>query len=107
MYTYGDCVVYRKTKHKSRPARRATKVHPTPKGETYTYSIDKYCRVVDVDRDGQVTLLTRRSGHITVDVNNPRLRRARWWERWLRAKLFPAWPPPGADTQTDRNAGQP
>jgi hypothetical protein len=92
-YSSGDCVVYRKIKRKSRPARRARNVQPSPKGETYAYEIDKYCRVLEVDREGNVVLLTRRSGPLTVAASDPNLRKAKWWERRFRIGLFPPWPP--------------
>lgn len=92
-YERGDWVVYRKTKQKNRPARRARNIHPAPKGDTYTYDIDKYCRVVGCDPAGQLILLTRRSGYVTIAPTDSRLRRAAWWERLFRARLFPSWPP--------------
>jgi hypothetical protein len=98
-YARGDCVIYRKTKQKSRPARRARNIHLAPKGETYTYDIDKYCCILELNEEGDAVLLTRRGGRLTVAVSNSRLRPARWWERILRAQLFPSWPPQDPNKQ--------
>jgi hypothetical protein len=100
-YGYGDRVVYRKSKQKTRPARRAKHIYASPKADTYSYEIDKYCRVLEPELDGRVVLLTRRSGTLTIAATDPRLRRARWWECFFRAGLFPSWPP--SDPPTSRN----
>ena len=101
----GDRVIYTRDKYSNRPGPRAKNVAPTPHGETYAYQVDKYWVVTNVTPDGGVVLLTRRGKTHTVDMQDPRLRRANWWERLFYAGRFPqidsppAEAPPGTATQ--------
>jgi hypothetical protein len=52
------------------------------------YSVDKYW-IVTEQRDGQITLLSRRGKLHLVDANDPRLRPASWWERLIYRDRFP------------------
>jgi len=47
----GDWVIYRKQKISASPGRRAQHTNPSPKGETYTYVVDKYWVVDEVGED--------------------------------------------------------
>lgn len=86
----GDPVVYRVCKTSTDPGPRAQKVHPAQHGDWYSYQVDKYWAVSEVLSDGSLTLVTRRGKQHTVPVDDPRLRPARWWERWLYRDRFPA-----------------
>ncbi|QDS90380.1 hypothetical protein EC9_45880 [Rosistilla ulvae] len=84
----GDWVIYRKQKSSTSPGARATDVHPTAGGDTYHYLVDKFW-VVDEVLDGQqVRLRTRRGKQNTITADDPRLRRASWWERLLYRSRF-------------------
>jgi hypothetical protein len=85
----GDPVVYQLSKVSTDPGPRARDVHPAEFGETYRYLVDKYWKVADVLPDGQVVLVTRRGKRHVVHADDPRLRPARWWERWLYRSRFP------------------
>ena len=85
----GDLVVYHKHKFSVRPGRRAKEVCPAPAGESYSYSVEKFWRVVAVQPDHQVVLCTRRGKRHTVADNDPALRGAHWWERLLFRHRFP------------------
>jgi hypothetical protein len=86
----GDPVIYRKRKHTARPGRRAQHVEPEPLGEYYTYEVDKFWVVADVD-DGQhlVTVVTRRGKRHHVRLDDPRLRTPNLWERIRYHGRFP------------------
>lgn len=84
----GDPVIFRVTKQSSDPGPRAVDVHPAQSGETYSYQVDKFWTVREVLVD-TVQLVTRRGKQRSVPKNDIRLRRARWWERWLYANRFP------------------
>ena len=82
-------MVFRITKQSTDPGPRAVDIHPSTSGETYSYQVDKFWTVVDVEPDGTVTLVTRRGKQRTISSDDVRLRKARWWERWLYQRRFP------------------
>lgn len=86
----GDWVVYRKQKRSRSPGPRAKQVSPAPAGETYSYVVDKYWVVANVIDDRELRLTTRRGKEHIVSVDDHRLRRANWLERWLMAGRFRA-----------------
>ena len=79
----GDWVIYRKQKRSASPGPRAQQTSPSPKGETYTYLVDKYWIVEEVLDDGTLRLRTRRGKEHIVQADDPRLRKPRWLEGWL------------------------
>ena len=85
----GDLVVYQKTKHSLRPIPHARAVRPAPKGEDYSYRIDKYWTVVTVQPTGEIVVCTRRGKTHTLHAEDPLLRKATWWERLLLRRRFP------------------
>jgi hypothetical protein len=85
----GDFVVYRKRKYSIHPSPHATGVCPAPLGDYYSYTVNKFWIVIDVRADQQVEVCTRRGKHLTVPADDPALRRAHWWERFLYRKRFP------------------
>lgn len=89
-FAIGDPVVYTRDKYSSRPGPRAKNVSPTPHGETYAYQVDKYWIVSSVTPNGYLVLQTRRGKTHSVAMNDPQIRRARWWERILYATRFPS-----------------
>jgi hypothetical protein len=92
-YHVGDWVVYRKTKHSASPGPRAKDVSPEPKGEAYSYCVEKFWVVTAIDA-GLLTLATRRGKQHTVSAEDANLRPARWWERLIYRDRFPAAEPP-------------
>ena len=88
-YKTGDAVVFRISKQSTDPGPRAVDIHPAPSGETYSYQVDKYWTVREVQADGTLQLVTRRGKERVVSPNDLRLRPARWWELWLYRDRFP------------------
>jgi hypothetical protein len=88
----GDCVTYRKQKISSHPGPHARGISPAPNGDSYSYCVDKCYRVMSVRPDGMVVVRTRRGRQRTLAADDPALRRARWWERFLLRCRFPTWP---------------
>lgn len=86
----GDWVIYRKQKVSTSPGPRAKQTSPAPKGETYSYIVEKYWTVKDVLGEGQICLSTRRGKQHNVAQDDPHLRKANWWERWLFRARFPS-----------------
>ncbi len=83
-------MIYHKQKSSPSPGPRAEEVVPAPHGEDYTYTVQKYWVVQEVLEDGRLRLTTRRGKQHVVAPDDVRLRRARWWERWLLASRFRA-----------------
>ena len=92
-FAAGDPVIYRREKHSSRPGPRARNIDPAPLGEYYSYEVDKFWMVKEVQPGGVLVLITRRGKTHLVPPDDPRLRRPHWWERLLYNNRFPAQPP--------------
>lgn len=86
----GDCVVYTKHKFSDHPGRHARSIFPAPNGDSYAYCVDKFYRVLAVQAEGRVVVLTRRGRQHVLSAADPALRRARWWERLLFRRRFPS-----------------
>ncbi|MDB5333369.1 MAG: hypothetical protein JWP03_4520 [Phycisphaerales bacterium] len=84
----GDRVVFRVAKRSTHPGPRARGVRPEPQGEGYHYHVDKFWTVVAVRENG-LLLQTRRGKLRQVNVGDPDLRPARWWERMAYRDRFP------------------
>lgn len=87
-YHAGDWVIYRKHKSSTSPGPRAENVHAAQKGNLYRYTVDKFWVVEGLEDDGQLRLRTRRGKRHSVDANDPALRKARVWERWIYRTRF-------------------
>ena len=94
----GELVIYRMNKRSSSPGRRAKNVRPNPKGESYTYQVDKYWIVIGSHTDGSFEIATRRGKRRIIEPNDEGLRRANWWERLLFSSRFPT---PNVDAASD------
>ncbi len=85
----GEYVVFRKLKSSSHPSPRAKQLRPAKHGDTYTYLIDKFWKVVRVFDDETIEVETRRGKRNRVDVNSPQLRKIGLFERLIfRHRLF-------------------
>jgi hypothetical protein len=104
-YQVGDLVIYAKTKHGVRPGPRAKHVAPAELGDDYSYQVDKFW-VVTASEDESITLKTRRGKKHTVAADDPNLRKARWWERWLYRGRFPSLTGDMQETQSAREMEQ-
>ena len=89
----GDFVIYRKQKFSVRPGRHAKGICPAPHGDSYSYCVDKFWRVIAVQPDHQVVVCTRRGKQHTLPASDPALRRANWWQRLLLRRRFPTLAP--------------
>jgi hypothetical protein len=85
----GDYVIYRKPKFSVHPGPHARSIDPAPKGDYYSYWVDKFWRVVAVESNDQIVICTRRGKQHTLPAADPALRRAWWWERILFRSRFP------------------
>ena len=81
MYKPGDFVVYRKRKHTTHPGVRARSIEASPRGDYYTYFVDKFWIVGEVLANGRLSLRTRRGKTHTVSQKDANLRRPNLWDR--------------------------
>jgi hypothetical protein len=84
----GDWVVYTKPKFSIAPGPRAKEVAPNRHGEGYTYVVEKFWIVDEIQPDGRLKLKTRRGKEHVLRSDDANLRRARWWERWCYRDRF-------------------
>ena len=91
-FSPGDVVIYRVTKHSTRPGPRATEIRPAKRGDSYTYHVEKYWRVKETLDDGNIVLFTRRGKERVCHENDPNMRRPGLFARWRHAKRFPRQP---------------
>lgn len=87
-YEPGDWVIYRKQKSSTVPGPRASNVHAASKGNLYRYTVDKFWVIDEVEEDGTLSLRTRRGKRHQVAPDDPQLRKARVWERWIHRARF-------------------
>lgn len=91
-FSVGEPVIYRVTKQSAHPGPRAQEIYPTPGGEQYTYIVDKFWVVADIEADGRLRLRTRRGKEHVIAPDDPNLRPPHWWERLLHRHRFPKVP---------------
>ncbi len=89
MFKIGDRVIYRLTKHSTHPGPRAKDVRPQPAGDDYSYVVDKFWVVAEVEADGRLRLRTRKGKERVVDSHDANLRSPRLWERIIYRSRFP------------------
>lgn len=90
-YRRGDLVIYRMSKQSLHPGPRARDVAPARFGDLYSYTVEKFWVVADVEPDaGTLRLVTRKGKAHRVDENDPNIRHANWWERWWYGRKFPS-----------------
>ena len=84
----GDFVIFGKAKSSTHPSPFAKHIQPAKHGETYSYIIDKFWKVVRVFDNGMIEIETRRGKHHLLDTDSSQLRKARWWDRLMFRKRF-------------------
>jgi hypothetical protein len=84
----GDPIIYRKHKFSTRPGPRAHDVSPAPFGDTYSYLVDKYWTVEDL-QDDRIVATTRTHKVHYLSPTDPNLRKAGWFERLRHWSRFP------------------
>jgi hypothetical protein len=84
-----DVLVYAKQKCSMRPGPRARQVDAAEVGDSYSYVVRKFWRVVARREDGTLELITRRGKQRVVPEDDPLLRRPSWIERLVWRHKFP------------------
>lgn len=86
----GNRIVFSKDKVSPSPGKRAKDISPQSKGEGYSYIVEKYWMIKAINEsEGTAMLITRRGKEHTVDLDDPRLRLANFWERLIYRSRFP------------------
>jgi hypothetical protein len=107
LFKPADCVIYRKQKVSVHPGPHARGIYPAPYGDSYSYEVDKFWTVVAVQPDNKIVVCTRRGKQLTLDANDPALRRAYWFERLLFRHRFPVLKPvDSASAQSEPSRGR-
>ena len=84
----GDFVIYRKFKASTHPSPRARDIFPAAHGDTYSYGIDKFWKVVQLVDESTVEVVTRRGKRKRFDTNAPNWRKAGLIARLLYRDRF-------------------
>lgn len=100
-FKVNDWVICTREKYGLSPGKRAKNISPAPHGDLYSYEVDKYWIVREVN-DQNLVLETRTGKQHVVSLNDRRIRVASWWERWLYRNRFPA-KNPANTTPTSRS----
>jgi hypothetical protein len=88
-FSAGDRVIYRMPKVSANPTQRAHDLHPSMRGESYEYVVDTFWTVTGTPEPGQIEITTRRGKKRVIKTDDPRLRKANWWQRLAYGKRFP------------------
>jgi hypothetical protein len=94
----GRRVIYRKQKCSARPGPKATHIHPSENGDSYSYEVAKFWTVLTVLPNNRIIVCTRRGKQLSLTADDPALRRANWLERFLFRRRFPV--PGNVDSTT-------
>ena len=89
MIEVGSQVIYRKPKHSCKPGPRAAAITPSKHGDSYSYFVDKYWVVVECNPPDEIVVLTRSGKRLTLNADDPNLRRAGFLNRVFRRNRFP------------------
>ena len=84
----GDLVIYRERKFGRQPAPHARNIAPSPKGDDYSYTVEKYLVVSEVSDDGTVIVTSASGTQLTISRDHPLLVRATWIQRLLYRSRF-------------------
>lgn len=84
----GDFVVVKKYKASTHPSPRAKDIDPSNHGDTYSYRIDKYWKVVQVSEDGTLEIETRRGKRHRIDTQDQGFRKANLFDRLFHRDRF-------------------
>jgi hypothetical protein len=88
-FKVNDWVICTREKYGLSPGKRAKNISPAPRGDLYSYEVDKYWIVRSVS-DQDLVLETRTGKQHLVPLKDRRIRVASWWERWIYRNRFPA-----------------
>ena len=85
----GDLVIYRQRKFGRQPALHARNIAPSPNGDDYSFTVEKYWVVSEVRDDGTLVAMSRTGKLRVLAQNDPLLTRATWMQRLLYRSRFP------------------
>ena len=84
----GDWAVYRKSKRSKSPGPRAANVNASPKGETYTYVVDKFWVVESVLPGDRIRLVTATGKSHVLDADDQSLRHPSFLQKFVWRQRF-------------------
>jgi hypothetical protein len=87
-FRVGQEVVYVATKRSAHPGPRAHDIRPETCGEGYLYQVDKFWIVEEISSQTLI-LRTRRGKRHEVQIDDPCVRPATFWERLTLRSRFP------------------
>ncbi len=88
-FRVGESIVYHKPKRSFSPGPRARQVFPLEHGEAYHYVVDKFWKIIRVNDDGTLDVVTRTGKEHRLSVTDPNISKARLLQHILYRKRFP------------------
>jgi hypothetical protein len=83
-------VIYHQFEMSTHPVAGAHDIEPTERGESYSYVVDQFLRIVRVNTDGTLDAVARDGRMHRVAAADPLLEKPGWWFRLMHRRLFPA-----------------
>jgi len=87
-FRVGDKIVYHKPKSSYCPGPRAKQVFPLEHGEDYHYVVDKFWKIVQVNNDRTLDVITRKGKRHRLEASDPNITKARLLQYILYRKRF-------------------
>ncbi len=87
-FRVGDKIVYHKPKRSFCPGPRAKQVYPLEHGEEYHYVVDKFWKVVQVNNDGTLDVVTRTGKKHRLETSDPNITKAHLLQHLMYRKRF-------------------
>ena len=84
----GDFIIVKKFKASTSPSPRAKDISPATHGDTYSYRIDKFWKVVQVLDDGTIEIETRGGKRHHIDRRHQGFRKANLLDRLFHRNRF-------------------
>ena len=84
----GEFVIFSKPKMSTHPSPRAKEIYPAQHGDTYSYIIEKFWKVVRILDDNTIEIETRRGKRRRLNKDTPLLRKPGLLERFVFRNRF-------------------
>lgn len=89
IFSVNDFVIYHQPEAAVRPVPGARNISPAERGELYTYVVDRFWRVAQVNNDGTLDAIESSGRRHRLRQTDPALENAGWWSRTFQRRLFP------------------
>ncbi|MEX0324965.1 MAG: hypothetical protein AB3N33_02630 [Puniceicoccaceae bacterium] len=82
-YALNDWIVYRRQETSNHPGPGAHDIHPSKRGDNYSYTTDELGQIVRINTDGSASVKGPDGSVYHIGANDPHVRKASWLKRRL------------------------